>query len=103
MRTPRAHRRGESAATAMKPLPRLQKLRASGVFHLTAEAAAGRAGRSSPHVSEPVELEACVLAQRGHAPPATQEPRETSDRRGLVGAAHGPPLGASTLPSEQSN
>ena len=75
---------GESAATPMKPLPRLQKLRASGVLHLTAEAAAGRAGRSTPHVSEPVELEACVLAQRGHAPPATQEPPEPSDRRGLV-------------------
>ena len=81
---------------------RLQEMCTSGMLHLTPEAAVGGAGRSTPHVGKPVELEAGVLTQRGHAPAAAKEPREAADRRDLVGAAHGPPLGASSLPSQQA-
>ena len=90
------------AATPIKPLPRLQEVCASCMLYFTPEAAAGSAGRSMPHVGKPVELEACVLTQRRHAPPAIKEPREAADRRGLVGAAHGPPLGACSLPGQQA-
>ena len=55
-------------------------------------ASANRGRSTTPHKLQPVELEAGVFAEGGHAPAPPQEPREGAYGGRLIPGAHGPPM-----------